>query len=139
MAAKRTVLLVDDDPDFLEINRHVLEARGYAVRCFSSPQEALDQMVREKPDLVISDLMMRSLDTGFSLSRKIKDDPRFADVPVLIVTGISSRLGFDFAPRSAEELAAMRADAYLEKPTSPQLLIEKVEALLEPRAGKDQP
>jgi len=125
-----TIVLVDDDRDFLELYRRVLESRGYATACFSDPQTALDAMGKSRPDLVISDLMMKELDSGFSLARAVKSNPRLALVPVIIVTAVGSQKGFDFRPRSPEDLAAMNADAFFDKPVSPDALVAKVEELL---------
>lgn len=125
------IILVDDDIDFLEMNKHILEMRGYRVLCYSDPQEALRKMAKEKPNLVVTDLMMKTLDSGFSFSRTIKEEPQFVDVPVIIVTAVSSRLGYDFSPHTPEELETMYADAYFEKPVLPEALIAKVEELLE--------
>lgn len=135
------ILIVDDDYDFLEINRHILEAAGYRVVCASDPAQAVVEMERERPDLVITDLMMTSVDAGFALARSIKDDPRFADVPVVISTSVSSALGFDFRPQSAEDLAAMHADAFFDKPLDPAALLAKVRGLLgsRPQDGGTQP
>lgn len=124
------ILLVDDDRDFLEQNRGVLAAQGYRVLCASDPQAALDCMARERPALVVSDLMMKNLDSGFSLARAIKQDPRWAEVPVILVTAAASQRGFDFNPRSGAELQAMNADAFFDKPVDPAALIAKVRELL---------
>ncbi len=125
-----TIVLVDDDRDFLELYRRVLEARGFSTACFSDPQAALDAMGKSRPDLVISDLMMKELDSGFSLARAVKSDPRLSSVPVIIVTAVGSQKGFDFKPRSPEDLAAMNADAFFDKPVSPEALVARVEELL---------
>jgi CheY-like chemotaxis protein len=74
--------------------------------------------------------MMQSLDSGFTLAKAIKTDPRFSAIPVIIVTAVASQKGFDFRPRSAADLAAMHADAFFDKPVSPGALIAKVEELL---------
>ena len=84
----------------------ILERAGYRVVTAAEPQQALAKMAEEKPDLVITDLMMTSLDSGFSFARTIKEDPRYADVPVIISTSVSSAMGLDFRPRSAEETGA---------------------------------
>jgi CheY-like chemotaxis protein len=128
--SRGTIVLVDDDTDFLEMNRNVLESHGFAVSCFTEPRAALDAMARERPALVVTDLMMNALDAGFSLSRAIKTDPRLRSVPVLIVTAAASRTGFDFHPRTPEDLTAMNADAFFDKPVAPEALIAKVEELL---------
>jgi CheY-like chemotaxis protein len=121
---------VDDDPDFLSMNRSILASRGYAVVCRSDPGLALAEMESLAPALVVTDLMMGSLDSGFTLARAIKGDPRFSDIPVIIVTAVSRQKGFDFRPRTPEDLAAMHADAFFDKPVEPQALISKVEELL---------
>jgi CheY-like chemotaxis protein len=123
------IVLVDDDPDFLRINQRVLEKGGYRVACFSDPRKALEYMSGNKPMLVITDLMMERLDAGFSFSRQIKQDARLGDVPVIIVTAIGRERGFDFRPRTPEELEAISADAYLDKPVAPEQLLAKVREL----------
>jgi CheY-like chemotaxis protein len=130
MKVGATIMLVDDDQDFLSMNRSILERRGLRVVAATSPRAALEAMGRERPDLVVTDLMMSDLDAGFSLSRAIKENPATAGIPVVIVTAASSQRGFDFRPRSAEDLAAMRADAFLDKPVSPAALLAKIEELL---------
>jgi len=131
------ILLVDDDLDFIEINRHVLETRGYRVASASDPNEAFRKMADETPQVVVSDLMMQRLDSGFSLAQQIKQDPRFRDVSVIIVTAVSSQFALDFRPRTPEDLAAMHADAYFDKPVAPQPLVAKVEELLARRRERD--
>ncbi len=72
------ILIVDDDYDFLEINRMILERAGYRVVTAAEPKQALARMEEEKPDLVITDLMMTSLDSGFflpALSKKMNASP----------------------------------------------------------------
>ncbi len=125
---EKLILLVDDDPDFLEQNRGVLAACGFRVSCFSDPQEALAAAGRERPDLAISDLMMKALDSGFSLARELK--ARYPGLPVILVTAASSQRGFNFSPRGPEDLAAMKAEAFFDKPVSPAALIAKVRELL---------
>jgi CheY-like chemotaxis protein len=124
------ILLVDDDTDFVEMNRHVLEARGYRVAVAHDPAEAAASIAERPPDLVITDLVMSDLDSGFAFARGIKEDPRTKETPVIIVTGVTSQLGFDFRPRTPDDLAAMHVDAYFDKPVSPQALLEKIKQLL---------
>ena len=127
---KSLILLVDDDRDFLEMNRGILEAQGFQVSCFTDTDGAWESMGIRKPDLVITDLMMKSLNSGFSLARKIKSDAKYQDVPVIIVTAVASKRGFDFNPKNREELEAIGCEAYFDKPVSPQLLVAKVKELL---------
>lgn len=124
------ILVVDDDYDFLEINRHILERAGYRVVTAAEPKQALIRMAEEKPDLVITDLMMTSLDSGFFFARTIKEDPRYADIPVIIATSVSSALGLDFRPRTDEDRAKMHVDAYFDKPLDHPRLIATIGELL---------
>jgi CheY-like chemotaxis protein len=135
--AQPLILIVDDDYDFLEINRRILEGAGYRVVCAAAPGEALEKMRTQRPDLIITDLMMTSVDSGFAFSRAVKDDPVFAGIPIIISTSVSSQLGLDFRPRSEADLRQMRVDAYFDKPLDPVALVAKVEQLLAADAAKD--
>jgi CheY-like chemotaxis protein len=135
---RATVFLVDDDPDFLEINGCLLEDAGYRVVRCSGPDDALRRMDDAPPDLVVSDLMMDRLDAGFSFARRLKQDPARRGVRVLIVTAAASALGFDLAPRSPADLAAMHADGWLEKPVDGPRLLAAVRRVLA-EAGKEAP
>ena len=125
------ILIVDDDYDFLELNRLVLERAGYRVTTAAEPKQALTLMEQEKPDLVITDLMMTTLDSGFLFARAIKEDPRWAGLPVIIATSVSSALGLDFRPRTDQERANMFVDAYFDKPLDRTKLLATVAELLD--------
>ena len=131
------ILIVDDDYDFLEITRLVLERAGYRVVTAAEPKQALSVMQKEKPDLVITDLMMTSLDSGFLFARAIKEDPRYADVPVIISTSVSSALGLDFRPRTEEERTHMHVDAYFDKPLDHSQLLATIAGLLAAKRRTD--
>lgn len=124
------ILLVDDDPDFLHVYQCILEPKGYRVACASDPKEAWRSLEQETPDLIISDLMMDDLDAGFSLAREIKRDARFKHLPIIIATAITSQTGLSFRPKTPEDLAAMFADAFFDKPVPATSLLAKVAELL---------
>ena len=132
-AEQSLILIVDDDFDFLEINRIILEGAGYRVATATNPAEALTCIEAEAPDLVITDLMMTSIDAGFAFAAQVKGDPRTAGVPVIISTSVSSALGLNFHPDSTEDLAKMNVDAYFDKPIDAQALLAKVGELLAAR------
>lgn len=132
VGATKTILVVDDDGDFLAITSHVLEAAGYRVVCSSEP-EKVPAILGDRPcDLVITDLMMSCLDSGFSLARQIKQDTRTRDLPVIIATSARSSAGLDFRPRSRTDLEQMFADAYLDKPVPKDVLLKTIDDLLNP-------
>ncbi len=126
------IYLVDDDPDFLDLERHSLEGAGYRVAAFRDPAAALAALDTgpELPGVVVTDLMMKALDAGFSLAAAIRADPRFRAVRLIIVSAVASQRGFDFHPRSAQDLAAMHADAFFDKPVAPRVLLDKIAELL---------
>jgi CheY-like chemotaxis protein len=128
------IILLDDDADFLELERKIFEARGHEVTSFSDPQAALTALASGlaagRPALIVCDLMMAALDSGFSFARAVKADLRLRGIPIIIVSAIASQKGFDFHPRTAEDLAAMNADAFFDKPVQPQALLAKAEELL---------
>ena len=133
-AEQALILIVDDDYDFLEINRFILEGAGYRVATATNPVEALRRVDVEVPDLVITDLMMTSIDAGFAFSAQLKGDARTAAVPIIISTSVSSQLGLNLRPESDEDLVKMRVDAYFDKPIPAAALLAKVGELLG-RAG----
>jgi chemotaxis family two-component system response regulator PixH len=133
MTADHLILIVDDDYDFLEINRFILEGAGYRVVTATNPAEARTRISEAAPDLVITDLMMTSIDAGFTFSAELKKDPHTAGIPVIISTSVSSQLGLDFRPHSPEDLEKMNVDAYFDKPIDAQALVAKVAELLAQR------
>jgi len=131
LEGKARILLVDDDPDFLEMHRAVLENHGFQVLTASSGREGLDRVRAELPDLIILDLMMEQHDSGFSFSREIKLDPLFKRIPILMVTAVAEVTGYRFT--SDEDGYWMKTDGFLDKPVAPDVLIGKVEQLLAAR------
>ena len=128
------IFIVDDDRDFLELQERILSSQGYRVASFADPDAALAALraadPADLPGLVVTDLMMSALDSGFSLARAMKTEPRLARIPVIIVSAVASQKGFDFRPRTAADLAAMNADAFFDKPVSPQAFLARVKELL---------
>jgi CheY-like chemotaxis protein len=129
-ASKKLIVLVDDDIDCLEVHRHILETAGYeVVACFDG-DEAFEKMATRQPDLIVTDLMMSNLDSGFAFTRRVKQDSRYAGIPVIVVTAVAKQLGFDFRPRGGADLSAMGIEALLDKPVRADLLVETVQDLL---------
>ena len=98
-APQKRIVIVDDDPDFLEYMRIVLRSAGYRVDTATGAAEGLALIRSVLPDLIISDVMMSySVEEGISLAREIKRDPALVDVPFCVVTSIARTLdsvGFD--------------------------------------------
>ena len=127
------VLLVEDDPDFAEVVSLVLQGAGYGVVHAAEPTAALDLLREQRPDLIITDLMMTALDSGFTFARQVRAQPEFRHLPIVVVTGVAAKSGFDFRPRCAGDLEHMQVDAYFDKSVPPNVLVAKVRELLDAR------
>jgi CheY-like chemotaxis protein len=123
------ILVVDDDPDFVNLTRKILRAKGYEVITAASGQQALQVMRKEKPDLVLLDIMMSYILDGLDVSREMAQDPELRDVPVIMVTSLTG----------ARAQAALPSDEYIpvdewiHKPIDPDALLARIEGML---AGK---
>lgn len=124
----RTVLLVDDDADYLLGKKLELQAAGYTVLEAESSLKAEELIEQTKPDIAVIDLMMEEDDSGFTLCYFIKK--RFPDVPVIIVTGVASETGIDFDAATREERAWIKADALLAKPVRFEQLEREIKRLM---------
>jgi Lrp/AsnC family transcriptional regulator, regulator for asnA, asnC and gidA len=120
------ILIVDDDPDFVEVMRTVLNAEGYQVRSASSGDEALRIMRVEQPDLVILDVMMRGILDGIRASEEMRRDKRLRRVPILMISSITSS---DYASMFPTD-QYLSVDSFFSKPIDPQRLLKEVEELL---------
>lgn len=124
-----TILLVDDDPDFVEITKAILETKQYQVRSAQDPDEGFARLEEEIPDLLILDIMMGRGAGGFVLARKIRKDSRFDHVPILMLTSMTEQTGFDIPGERISE-KFLPVDDYIEKGLKPDALLEKVERQL---------
>ena len=127
------IVVIDDDADFLDLNTRMLERAGYRVSGFSMPDGAMQAMQQDVPDLIITDLMMERLDSGFAFAQAVKEDPRLQRVPVIVITAMTSQRGYDFRPRNEDDLAAMNAAAFFEKPVDYARLTATVDQILKKR------
>lgn len=124
------IVVVDDDDDVLEWSRIILEADGFTVDCFNDPAIALNAVKVNRPDLILSDLMMGNLDSGFQLAQQVKTLPGCEELPVIIMSAASTRHGYDFIPKNEEDLQAMHIDAFMAKPVEANHLLAKIRELL---------
>lgn len=122
MEAKKKILLVDDEVEIVDMIKIRLEASGYKVLTAYEGSEALDKAHREKPDLIILDLMLPEID-GYKICRMLKSDKKYRPIPIIIFTARAQ----ENDKKLGEEAGA---DAYIVKPFEPQALLGKIKALL---------
>ncbi|MGD8726636.1 MAG: response regulator [Gemmatimonadales bacterium] len=124
MATAKTVLIVDDDPDFRAAVAAVLESAGYAVVQAASRRDGLEKLIEHEPHAVVLDITVESRCEGYGVNEAIKfgeEYRKYRDIPVIMVSAIQESPDERF-PRS-EEVESIRPDHYLTKPLdSAQLL-----------------
>ena len=127
--AKKTILLVDDDFDFLTQLDIQLKAAGFNTLTAEGQAPAEKLLETQRPDLAILDLMMEHQDGGFALAFHIKR--KYADLPVIIVSGVNSETGLRFDAATEEERAWIKADTFLSKPIRFEQLLKEVNRLIQ--------
>jgi len=127
MSKKPKILLVDNDVDFIDLNKAVLENNGFEVVVAYAGREVMDKVKFEQPDLIVLDLMMEKHDTGFAVAKALKADPVYKNIPILMLTAVLGETGMDFD----QELDGywMKTDEYANKPLTPEELINKISGL----------
>jgi CheY-like chemotaxis protein len=120
------ILVVDDDPDFVEIMRTILESHGYNVITASNGQQALARVKADHPDLMVLDIMMSTVLDGLNVSEQLSRDPEAKFMPVIMASSIADTPHAGLFPM--EEQPHM--DAWLSKPVDPATLLKKVGELL---------
>ncbi len=116
------ILVVDDDPDFVEITRTILEANDYVVSTAANGDQALKAMREELPDLVLLDVMMSSILDGLNLSHVISEDPALRQVPIIMISSIADSPAAGMFP--TDEYVPI--DTWISKPVQPDDLLKKV-------------
>jgi two-component system alkaline phosphatase synthesis response regulator PhoP len=127
MEKKARILLVDDDIDFIESTKIILESKPYEVIVAYEGDEALRKAREENPDLILLDIIMPVKD-GFTAAEQLKKDPQLRKIPVLMLTSFSQRVGETSIPVSRG--FTLEAEDYIDKPITPEGLLAKVEKYL---------
>lgn len=128
MAETKTVLVVDDDPDIVEATKMVLESAGITVVTAANGTEALAKAGEIIPDAIILDIMMDREDEGFHVAYKLRKDEATKNIPILVLSAVGKKSGFKFSPETDGDY--LPVDEYAEKPLEPEVLLEKIKALM---------
>ena len=120
MERKAKILLIDDDADFVESTKIVLESKPYEVIVAVNGNEGLRKAREGKPDLILLDVIM-PVENGFTAAEQLKKDPKLANIPVLMLTSYSTRGVGTGIPRSRGY--EVEYEDYIEKPVSPDDLL----------------
>ncbi len=127
MEAKKRILLVDDEPDFVSVVRINLEREGYQVEVAYDGNEGLRKVRENPPDAIVLDVMMPEPD-GYKVCAALKEDKKLARIPVLMLTAVASKV--PSTRYSHYDGMTMEADDYLPKPASAEHIAESLKRLL---------
>ena len=121
------ILVVDDEPDMVEMIKAALESASHQVIAAFNGKEGIEKAKKEKPDAIVLDIMMPQKD-GFAACKELKGDPACKDIPILILTAV----GEHFAnTRYAKSMGLeLEAEDYIDKPLDPKLLVARLAKLL---------
>jgi DNA-binding response OmpR family regulator len=123
---KKKILLVEDDLDFAEATKLILENRSYDVDIAHDGTEGLKKAQTIKPDLIILDVMMPEMD-GYEVCSRLKADPKYKNIPIILLTAVGEAIP---ATKYTLEMGMKtEADDYISKPVEPVELVERVENL----------
>jgi len=127
MPAKK-IMIIDDDIDLVEALRLTLEDAGFVVIDAQEGKKGLDKMIKEKPDLVILDVMMGTQDEGFHIAYQMRNNDAIKDIPIITLTAVGQETGFTFDKDKDEDF--LPVEEFIEKPVDPDKLIELVKSTL---------
>lgn len=126
MTKTAKILLVDDDPIFVEATKTILESQ-YRVITAHNGEEGLEKARSEKPDLILLDIIMPAKD-GFNVCKQMKQDRQLAAIPVIMLTSFAQHKRETDIP--VEAGLELEAEGYMEKPVSPEALLKQVKSML---------
>lgn len=127
MEKKAKILLVDDDVDFVEATKTILESKPYEVIVAYEGDEGLRKARQENPDLIILDIIM-PVKNGFTAAEQLKKDPQLNKIPVIMLTAFATTGQQTSIPFSRG--LTLEAEDYIDKPISPEELLARVDKLL---------
>jgi len=120
----KKILIVDDDDDFTEAIKRLLESKSYEVLSASNGNDGFDLAKRENPDLILLDVMMDTDTEGFDVARRLHKDSATSSIPVILVTGIRREMNLSFGFEPDDALLPVRR--VLEKPLKPEVLLKVI-------------
>lgn len=130
MSEGKKLLIIDDDPDFVEGILAILKTAGYDVETAYNPKDGFEALESKHYDLLLLDIMMGRGAEGVMIARKMRKDPRLREMPVLIITGIREQIAYLF-PGQPMHPHFVDVDELVEKPVEPEFLLNRVSALIQ--------
>jgi CheY-like chemotaxis protein len=130
MGNQKKILIVDDNLDYAEAIKAIVESGPYDAEVATSSKQAVDMLEKDIPSLIILDVLLQKGAEGIILSRKFKKDPKLKQVPIIMLTSMTQQTGFKFISEDPRHPHFLPVEEFMEKPVAPKDLLAKIEKLL---------
>ena len=137
MSTPADILIIDDDKDLVNSIEIILQTKNYQVRSAFNGKEGYGKIEKKIPDLILLDVMMATDTEGFDLAYKLKENPKYRDIPIIMITSFTQKMAEE-GPESFQHILgeAWPVSSFLEKPVDPEVLLSMVEKVLSEAAAK---
>jgi len=131
MSIPADILIIDDDKDLVNSIEIILQTKQYQVRSAFNGKEGYGRIEKKIPDLILLDVMMATDTEGFDLAYKLKENPKYRDIPIIMITSFTQKMA-EQGPESFQHILgeAWPVSSFLEKPIDPEVLLSTVEKVL---------
>ena len=131
MSTPADILIIDDDKDLVASIDIILQTKNYQVRSAFNGKEGYDKIKKKIPDLILLDVMMATDTEGFDLAYKLKEDPKYVHIPIIMITSFTQKMAEEGPDRFQHILGeAWPVSFFLEKPIDPEVLLSTIEKVL---------
>ncbi|MFC2145989.1 response regulator [Acidobacteriota bacterium] len=130
MSKEKKILIVDDNLDYAEAIKTIVESGPYCAEVATSSKQAVEILDKEIPVLIILDVLLQKGAEGIILSRKFKKDPRLKQVPIIMLTSMTQQTGFKFISEDPRHPHFLPVEEFIEKPVAPKDLLAKIDKLV---------
>jgi two-component system alkaline phosphatase synthesis response regulator PhoP len=137
MSTPADILIIDDDKDLVNSIEIILQTKNYQVRSAFNGKEGFGKIEKKIPDLILLDVMMATDTEGFDLAYKLKENPKYRDIPIIMITSFTQKMA-EQGPESFQHILgeAWPVSSFLEKPVDPEVLLSMVEKVLSEAPAK---
>jgi len=123
------IIIIDDNTDYLFTMSTFLKRNGYETLTAEDGQKGIDLIEKERPDLILLDVMMESIYTGLDVCKKVRTNPDLKDIPIIGISGMADELGVQVEKWGDEDY--FKVDEFFDKPVDKEKLLPKIKELLE--------
>lgn len=127
----KEILIVDDDPDFVETMEIILQGNGYKTRTARNGEEAYEKVKEKVPNIILLDIMMKTKTDGIWVSEKIRSDDKLKEIPIIMITAVNKDSDMaKFHLGQHEDMEYMPVNVFMEKPIEAKDLLKEIKKLI---------